>query len=89
LIFEILLECGLRDQEAVYLTWENIDFVTGTLRVRSKPEFDFKIKDKEERDPPIPVDLLARLKTYREKHPVGRLVTGTSTDKPNQSCFEL
>jgi len=58
LIFEILLKCGLRDQEAVYLTWENIDFATGTLKVRSKPEFDFKVKDKEERDLPIPADLL-------------------------------
>jgi integrase len=30
LIFEILLKCGLRNQEAVYLTWENIDFGSGT-----------------------------------------------------------
>jgi len=87
LIFEILLKCGLREQEAVYLTWENIDFATGTLRVRSKPEFDFKIKDKEERDLPIPADLLRRLKSYREQHPAGRLVTGTSTDKPNHNLL--
>jgi integrase len=87
LIFEILLKCGLRDQEAVYLTWDNIDFATGTLRVRSKPEFDFKIKDKEERDIPIPADLLKRLKSYREQHPVGRLVTGTATDKPNHKLL--
>ena len=87
LIFEILLKCGLRDQEAVYLTWENIDFATGTLRVRSKPEFDFKIKDKEERDLPIPADLLDRLKSYRAQHPVGRLVTGTATDKPNRKLL--
>jgi integrase len=87
LIFETLLKCGLRDQEAVYLTWDNIDFATGTLRVRSKPEFDFKIKDKEERDIPIPADLLERLKTYREKHPNGRLVTGTATDNPNRKLL--
>jgi integrase len=87
LIFETLLKCGLRDQEAVYLTWDNIDFATGTLRVRSKPEFDFKIKDKEERDIPVPADLLERLKTYREKHPNGRLVTGTATDKPNRKLL--
>ena len=87
LIFETLLKCGLRDQEAVYLTWDNIDFVTGTLKVRSKPEFDFKIKDKEERDIPIPTDLLESLKTYRKKHPNGRLVTGTATDKPNRKLL--
>lgn len=70
-----------------YLTWENIDFATGTLKVRSKPEFEFKIKDKEERDLPIPADLLSRLKSYRKLHPVGRLVTGTATDNPNRKLL--
>ena len=87
LIFEILLKCGLREQEAVYLTWDNIDSATGTLRVRSKPEFDFKIKDKEERDLPIPADLLTRLKSFRKEHPKGRLVTGTATDNPNRKLL--
>ena len=87
LIFEIFLKCGLRDQEAVYLGWENIDIATGTLQIRSKPEFKFKIKDCEERDVPIPADLLARLKSYREQHPVGRLVTGTAKDKPNRKLL--
>ena len=87
LIFETLLKCGLRDQEAVYLTWDNIDLATGTLKVRSKPEFNFKIKDKEERDIPIPADLLQRLKTYRKQHPGDRLVTGTSADKPNRKLL--
>lgn len=87
LIFEILRKCGLRDQEAIYLTWENIDLGTGTLRVRSKPEFDFNIKDKEERDIPIPPRLLARLKSYRKEHPVGRLVTGTGNDRPNRKLL--
>ena len=83
LIFELLLKTGLREQEAVFLTWENIDFTRGTLKVRSKPEFGFQIKDKEERDVPIPADLLNRLKAYREQHPTARLVTGTRTDRPN------
>lgn len=87
LIFETLLKCGLRDQEAIYLTWDNIEFATGTLKIRSKPEFEFKIKDREERDIPIPAELLARLKAHREKHPKGRLVTGTGTDKPNRKLL--
>lgn len=87
LIFETLLKCGLREQEAVYLTWDNIEFATGTLKVRSKPEFNFKIKDKEERNIPIPADLLESLKAYREKHPKGRLVTGTASDKPNRKLL--
>jgi integrase len=42
LIFELLLKTGLREQEAVYLFWENIDLRNGTLRVRSKPELGFR-----------------------------------------------
>ena len=87
LIFELLLKTGLRDQEAVYLTWNEIDFVSGTLKVRSKPEYKFQIKDKEERDIPIPADLLKRFKEYREQHPNGRLVTGTRTDHPNRKLL--
>lgn len=87
LIFEILLKTGLREQEAVYLTWQNIDLATGTLKVRSKPEYEFAIKDKEERDLPIPADLLKRLNAYRKTHPKDRLVTGTDTDQPNRKLL--
>jgi integrase len=81
--FEILLKAGLREQEAVYLYWSNINLDKGILHVRSKAEFNFKIKDAEERDIPIPDDLLERLRAYREKHPAERLVTGTKADNPN------
>jgi len=87
LTFRILLETGLREQEAIYLCWENIDLEGGMLQVRSKPEYGFKIKDKEERDIPIPPDLLKRLRAYRKTHPNDRLVTGTRTDKPNMKLL--
>jgi len=83
LTFELLLKTGLREQEGMYLYWSNVDLKAGVLRVRSKPELGFTIKDSEERDIPIPEDLLARLKAYRAKHPKIRFVTGTKTDKPN------
>jgi integrase len=86
-IFELLLKTGLREQEAVYLYWNNIDLKNGVLRVRSKPELGFKIKDYEERDIPIPADLLARLRAYRAKHPKIRFVTGTKTDQPNKKLL--
>jgi len=83
LTFEILLKCGLREQEAVYLEWANVDLKRAVLRVRANPRFRFKVKDCEQRDVPIPEDLTERLRVYREAHPAARLVTGTKTDKPN------
>ena len=87
LTYEILLKTGLRMQEAVYLTWENIDFPNGVLKVRSKPEYGFKIKDWEERDIPIPSDLVRRLRACRKKNSDRRLVTGTRTDQPNNKLL--
>lgn len=81
--FEILLKCGLREQEAMYLEWSQIDLDRAVLRVRANPRFRFKVKDCEQRDVPIPPDLAEKLRGYREKHPTQRLVTGTKSDRPN------
>lgn len=81
--FELMLKTGLREQEAVYLYWDNINLKTGVLQVRSKLSLGFKIKDSEERDIPIPADLLERMNAYREAHPDDTFVTGTKADKPN------
>jgi integrase len=83
LTFELLLKTGLREREAVFLFWENIDLANGILRVRSKPDLGFTIKDSEERNVPIPSDLLKRLRAYRIKHPDIRYVIGTKADRPN------
>jgi len=85
--YDILLQCGLREQEAVFLPWSNIKLDTGVLQVRSQPAYGFKIKDKEQRDLVIPADLLGRLREYREQHLSEKLVTGTRTDRPNQKLL--
>lgn len=83
LAYELLLKTGLREQEAEFLYWENIDFAGSKLKVRSKPELGFRIKDWEERDVPIPQELLERLQAFRASHPRTRFVIGTRTDRPN------
>jgi integrase len=84
LIFELLLKTGLREHEALFLNWQNIDSTAGILKVRSKPERDFRIKDKDERNVPTPSELLNALKAYRMKHFAAQLATGTRTYQPNQ-----
>lgn len=86
-VYEILLMTGLREQEAVYLAWTSVDLDRGILRVRSNPEYGFKVKDKEQRDLPIPEDLLNELKEYRAAHKKRKLVTGTASDSPNRKLL--
>jgi hypothetical protein len=45
LIFTVLLKCGLREQEAMYLCWTDVDLKTGMLKVCSKPDLGFKVND--------------------------------------------
>ena len=82
-VFNLLLKTGLREQEAMFLQWPDIDFTRRTLLVKSKPGLGFTIKDREERSIPLPDDLVKMLKKYRESKPDRSFVTGTAGDKPN------
>lgn len=76
LLFDVLLTTGLREQEVMHLEWRSINSNARTLRVRSNPRYEFKVKDAEQREVPLSEDLLARLLTYREEHPKVHLVFG-------------
>ncbi len=79
----VLWKTGLRDQELIYLCWSDINFHRGVLRVTGKPDFDWTIKDYEQRDIPLPSDLLDRLKAWRDLNPKTKFVLGTGNDTPN------
>jgi integrase len=83
LLFTVLLQCGLREMEAVYLCWPDIKYSTRTLLVCSKPDLGFAVKDKEEREVPLSDGLIEMFKAWRTAHPDTRLVFGTRTDKPD------
>jgi integrase len=83
LAIELGLKCGLRDLEIVYLEWPDINWQDKTLRVQGKPSWGFKVKDSEQRDVPIPDDLLARLENWRTDHGKNRLILGTKKGNPN------
>ena len=72
LLYRVFLGTGIREQEAVYLEWADIDSQTSTLRVHSKPKWEFRVKDFEERSLPLTDDLLARLLKYKAAHPAGK-----------------
>lgn len=89
LIFNLLLKTGLREQEAMYLEWDDISFPTLSLTIHSKAELGFRIKDKEERSVSITQDLLDRMKTYRAGNPEKRFVIGNEKDRPHTKLLRL
>ena len=63
LLFTLLLQTGLREAEVAHLQWSDVSLSRRVLQVRSKPEYNQKVKDAEERELPIPEDLTDR--TFR------------------------
>lgn len=57
---------GGREQEAIYLTWPRINFERGYARIRANAEYDFKVKDKEQRDIILPPDFTVHIRMSSE-----------------------
>lgn len=83
LVIGLALKCGLRDQEIMHLEWSDIHRRDRVLRVSSKPRYGFRVKDSEERDVPVPDDLLEELEERHKSHPADALVAATRRGKPN------
>ena len=92
IVFQVLLKTGMRKQEAMFLEWRDINWEAGTIKVSEKSDLGFQIKDRAEREVPVPDDLIEQLKVWKETHgqlktqketKTGRLILGTSLDTPN------
>lgn len=64
-VFKCFLMSGLRKQELESLTWDDVDFTAGTLKVCAKP--GFSPKTWEERSIEVPKELLRILKELPRK----------------------
>jgi integrase len=58
---------GLRELEVVHLFWSDVSFELQTVRVTAKPELGFYPKRWEEREVPIPVQLIGLLKRHTRR----------------------
>jgi integrase/recombinase XerD len=93
LLFRTFLVTGFREDEIRFLTWADLDWKNFTIKVTPKPEYDFVIKDHEERTVPVPPWDLGSLKvkkefweqTYKRKH---RLVFATKNGNPDNHMLE-
>ena len=58
LLINTALKTGLRDQELRHLEFRDVNWDDHSLRVRSKPQWRFKVKTWEQTNVPLPDDLL-------------------------------
>jgi integrase len=77
------LKCGLREGELSHAEFSDINWSEKTLRVQGKQLWDFKVKTHEQRDVPVPDDLLDELERRKAKLPNQSLILGTRTNRPN------
>ncbi|MDR3726050.1 MAG: integrase core domain-containing protein [Terracidiphilus sp.] len=73
-LIQFILCTGVREQEAEYATWRDVDFEEKTYTVREKLDMGFTPKDKEEGSIPIPDLLVQPLKARRERRSNSRLI---------------
>ncbi len=67
LCFEFFLMTGMREQEVMHCTWNDINFSRGTVTVRYKAEYGFSPKAYKGREIPVPDKLLTSLKQLKQK----------------------
>ncbi|MBV8116251.1 MAG: tyrosine-type recombinase/integrase [Silvibacterium sp.] len=74
----IMLRLGLRMQEAAHAEWSDIR--GRVFVVRDKPQYGFRVKDKEQREIPIPSDVAALLSVWQSRNRPGTLILGVGKD---------
>jgi integrase len=84
MVIRMALMLGLREQEIMHSEWSDIDWHGSVYRVQGKVRKDWKfaVKDKAQRDVPIPQDLLTLLKTWQKTRKGTSLIVGNDEDKP-------
>lgn len=88
-VVNMALKLGLREKEIQFAEWDDIDAHHSVFRVQGKTRkvaggkgWKFAVKDKQQRDVPIPADLLQTLSEWHEKRPDTTLIVGNDQDQP-------
>jgi integrase/recombinase XerD len=65
--FEFFLMTGMREQEAMYTYWSDVNFTASTVGVSHKADHGWTPKAYKEREIPIPAKLVKSLKAWKAK----------------------
>jgi integrase len=88
MVISLALKLGLRDQEVQFAEFGDIDWEGSVFRVLGKPKCGFTVKDYEQRDIPIPRDLLLELREWKSTS-TGTLIVPTGAGKPNSKLLRM
>src|SRR5258708_4059932 len=89
LYFQFFLMTGMREQEMMYTTWADVDFVQGVITVRWKQEYGFSPKNYKEREIPVPSRLIADLKAAKANAKGCPLLFPTAGCKPKYDFLDV
>lgn len=78
--YSAMLKALLREKEAVYLEWPDVNAPRSTVTVRSKPQWGWRVKKFHERTVKVPRELVALIVALPR---TGPLVFGTEGGKPD------
>jgi integrase/recombinase XerD len=84
-----LFGTGVREQEAQYACWTDVDLETGTYRVTEHLDLGFTPKDKEERTVLLSTLLIELLRQRRKRYPGTRLIFPSKRGKPNGHMLRI
>jgi integrase len=82
---------GFRDREIMHACFQDIDFKRGSINVHDKPQYAFRVKDKEERplDVPLPGKFLARMQARRERYSKQELIFSNLSGQPDGGLLKI
>jgi integrase len=69
--YEFFLMTGMREQEAMFCYWSDVNFTACTVKVTHKPDAGWTPKAYKEREIPIPAKLVKSLKVWKAKSDKG------------------
>jgi integrase/recombinase XerD len=82
----LVLNTGLRAEEARFLEWEDVDLQGGYLWVRNKPHLQFRPKNAKERAVPLSPELISELSACQRES--GWVVRGFDGNQMNKWTFK-
>ncbi len=87
--YEFFLMTGMREQEVMHCSWDDINLSRSTVTVRFKPEYGFSPKNYREREIPIPAKLVKKLKEWKMKRQKScELVFSTAGCRPKMNFLD-
>jgi len=91
-LIQFFLSTGFRDEEAAYCKYSDFNFHDGSINAHDKPEFDWSVKDHEQRSQDIVLrsKFLKRMRARRTRHKAADgLIFPNAAGKPNMHLIRI